>query len=409
MSASTLIPNSTAASEKLSAAALRELICAETAEACASSLGIGLDAVILTGSMARDEASFTSDGQHTSVRGDAEFLLVFKPGARVPAVEIVNQIAASVEAKILQRGVACRICMSPVSTEFLKEMQPHIFAYELRECGRVVWGNPNVLSRIPAFAAKEIPLDDALRLLCNRMLELLELVAESGVDAKATQYATVKLYLDMATSFLVFAGDYRPSYQARMAAISILAANSHPGTSLPFPMAEFATKVERCTRIKLSASSEIDFDEAWFVESVRLAHLLWRWELQRLLGIESRGEEISDAELLARWAGLQPFTARLRGWLRVLRDADLAARRKNAIRWLGSARHQSPRLAVYSASSQLFFRVPELLQNPQDDSIQILGRQLPIRPEPMNGRSDWTKLAASIARNYHQFIEFTRT
>ena len=42
----------------------------------------------------------------------------------------------------------------------------------------------------------EIPLDDAVRLLCNRMVELLELVAASGPLSKQAQYATVKLYLD---------------------------------------------------------------------------------------------------------------------------------------------------------------------------------------------------------------------
>src|SRR5690242_14300092 len=197
MAASTVIPTSLTETSRLSQASLRQIICEDTVSVC-SIMG-GLEAIILTGSMARDESSFGDDNETIAVRGDAEFLLVFADTVRVPSADAIEQRAKVVESRLIERNIRCRICLSPVSTAFLEGITPHIFGYELRRCGRVVCGAQDILERIPAFDAKDIPLDDAVRLLCNRMVELLELLAGSGLRSKQTQYGIVKLCLDMAT------------------------------------------------------------------------------------------------------------------------------------------------------------------------------------------------------------------
>ena len=410
MSASTITANFSNTVSPLSPASLRQIICDEVVDACAC-LG-GLEAIILTGSMARDEASITTDHHMTVVLGDAEFLLIFAKTVRVPAAHSVEKVAKNVESRLNRRSVKCRICLSPVSTAFLDGMVPHIFAYELRHCGRIVWGDQTALTCVPPFETTQIPLDDAVRLLCNRMVELLEIMAVSGLRSKATKYATVKLYLDMATSFLVFAGAYRPTYRERLKELQKMAAATRPG-SAPFPLQSFTQVIEYCTRLKLSTSdslsdgflSDPEESEHWLMDGIQLAHLLWRWELQRLLRLDAK---TSDEELLARWAASQPWPARLRGWLRVLRDGEGTTARRHWKRWLRIARHRSPRHAVYTAACRLFFLIPDVRHIRSSESIKPLRNLLPISPEGDAGLT-WPALASSIAQNYHQFLEFTRT
>jgi hypothetical protein len=409
MSASITIGNELIAQMPFHSASLRQMICDQVVDACASLPG--LNAIILTGSMARDEASIANHGGGmTVVRGDAEFLLVFRAGTRVPAVSAAERIAKFVEERLAGHNLRCRVGLSPVSTLFLEQMRPHIFGYELRTCGRVVWGDKNALERVPAFEATEIPLDDAVRLLCNRMIELLELVAASGFRSKEAQYATVKLYLDMATSFLLFAGAYRPTYRDRVAELQRLAA-SMPAEDTPFSLPEFAAAVERCTHVKLSSAdfsagrcaADSEISERMLLEAVRLAHLLWRWELIRLVDVDPQA---SDEQLLAHWASAQPLTARLRGWVRVARDTEAATNLKPWMRWFRLALHQSPRQSVYAAGCQLFFRIPDLLRGRRDATLEELSSLLPVCQVANAG---WPALAAAIGRNYHQFVEFTRT
>ena len=407
MATSTLIATPLSGMNPLSQASLRQIVSEEVAGVCATL--VGLEAIILTGSMARDEASFADDNETIAVRGDAEFLLVFE-NTRVPSADAIERQAKLVESRLMGRSIHCKVCLSPVSTAFLEGITPHIFGYELLRCGQVVWGNPNVLARIPAFDANEIPLDDAVRLLCNRMVELLELVAASGPLSKQAQYATVKLCLDMATSFLVFSGCYRPTYRDRLEEIKNLRKADTP--EAPFSLSEFARLVEYSTHAKLSCDQSAnafrtDFEarEHFLIETIQLAHSLLRWELQRLLKC---GAGISDEDLLARWADFQPWTFRLRGWARVFRDANTTTTRSNWWRWLGLARHTSPRQGIYFAACLLLFRVPALLRNEQNESFQDLNRHLPISIEAAD-LIEWRSLAALIARNYHQFLEFTRT
>jgi hypothetical protein len=409
MAASTLTPTLLTETSRLSQASLRQIVCDQTVSLCSTL--VGLEAIILTGSMARDEASFGDDNETVVVRGDAEFLLVFANNLRVPSAKAIEQQAKMVESRLTERNIRCKVCLSPVSTAFLEGIVPHIFGYELLRCGLVVWGNRNALARVPAFDANEIPLGDAVRLLCNRMVELLELLAGSGPLSKQTRYATIKLYLDMATSFLVFAGGYRPTYRDRLEETKNLAKVTTVGA--PFSLPEFAHSVEHATRVKLSSydqspstrTPDSETSEHFLTDAIQFAHQLLRWELQRLLKLDA---DISDQNLLARWADSQSWTSRLRGWARVFRDADTTTTRRNWMRWLRLARHTSPRQGVYFAACLLFFRIPNLLRTGQNESFYDLNRQLPISLE-LNERIEWRSLAASIARNYHQFVEFTRT
>src|SRR5206468_12625217 len=114
-----------------------------------------------------------------------------------------------------------------VAPDYCLKLPPHIFSFELKACGKQVFGQADVLSQIPEFSVAQILREDAWRLLCNRLMELLEYSEDLVVpDTKQTarlRYKLAKLSLDMATSFLIFKGHSAPTYAERCASLLALA------------------------------------------------------------------------------------------------------------------------------------------------------------------------------------------
>src|ERR1041384_5894704 len=63
----------------------RQRICRATSEAASRKWGTSLRAVVLTGSLARDEATFVDKGLQRTLLGDADFFLIFHDDAPLPS------------------------------------------------------------------------------------------------------------------------------------------------------------------------------------------------------------------------------------------------------------------------------------------------------------------------------------
>src|SRR5437899_5753955 len=153
------------------------LICAVVAEACADALAPQLRTLILTGSLAREEGTFRPAESGTVLLGDAEFLLLFHDQFPLPPAARVAALESVVEARLQREGLRAEVELSPCHSRYLRSLEPHMLAYELRVCGRTVGGDPDVLSLVPSFSCGSIPREDAWRLLCNRLIEQLEPLA----------------------------------------------------------------------------------------------------------------------------------------------------------------------------------------------------------------------------------------
>lgn len=397
--------------------ALRTAICEETSRQCVERYGEGLRAVVLAGSLGRDEATFVREGECWRLLGDAEFLLIFHERTGLPAVPALDHLRRKIGEGLFQRNILCPISLSGGHPTYLRKLKPHIFAYEMQATGQVVWGDKSIPSLIPAFSPAEIPQEDAWRLLCNRMIEQLEVVGDLSSDAALPPwvlYRTVKLYLDMATSLLLFAGAYEPSYQARAERLGALAESAALDGDCPFPPRRFAEQVAACTRWKLSPQqSPLAATWEFWEEGVSRARSLWRWELARLTGCR---EPLSDVKLCRRWMRRQPLPERLRGWLYVLRSCGWHRSWRHWPRWARCAWQASPRYWVYAAGSQLFFRLPSLVR-PANRRAELEADWEGMRSRlPVVGKSDqgkgvaaWKRLAADIVWNYHQLLEGTRS
>jgi hypothetical protein len=387
------------------------LIVAETVSAILERFEPQLRAIVLTGSMARGEATFVEVPGGWDTLGDCEMVLVFKSHEPLPRSIEVGDMQTEIALRLQQRCVACPIGLSPVHPNYLVTLPPRIYGYELRTCGRVVWGDTTILASIPAFSPRDIPLEDAWRMICNRIIEQL---AVTHADAKQTlinphkaNYRTAKLCLDLATSLLLFCGEYAPTYRERSARLQRLSDKMATKDGLPFPLRPFAALVDKLTCWKLSPSSGVLDREPFLLPRVwDYARRLWRWELLRL----TAGQKgLPDSDLMRGWMRSQPLHGRIRSWARLARKNGGLSSWQEWPRWVRLGLRSSPRYWIYAAGSELFFRIPSLAGEVTgacpDRSLQTWREWLPVRPKQAAGTPiSWNQLASEVTWNYRQFL-----
>jgi hypothetical protein len=394
--------NATALTTHPAAAALRDLICAETRAVCQQTYGQTLRAIVLTGSLARNEATFVERPDGSTLLGDAEFLLVIHSGASLPSVSDAHRMRVEIERRLLRQGLRGAVTVSGVPPSYLHRLRPSIFAYELTACGSVIAGDQSVLNLVHRFPVSEIPLEDAWRLLANRVVEQLETLRELPADETtplpdAVYYRTVKLVLDMATSLLVFVGGYKPTYTERSVSLRQLA-DSRSAEDWPFPARAFADAVRDCTEWKLSGQSAEGASRAFWGQAVHYAQALWAWELVRLLKL---GNQPPAGGLMRQWMQRQPVGERVQSWASVLRRSGWLRSLGYWPRWMRLALRGSPRYLVYAAAGDLLFSVGTVAPA----TVRRIQRCLPVVSRiPDAAPSGVHLVAADIRENYYRFL-----
>jgi hypothetical protein len=397
---------------------MKAVLCEETLRLAAQVFRERLRAVVLTGSLARNEGTFAEDEQGCRLYGDAEFLLLFAEGATLPSDTDLSLIRRKIEERVLRRGLRATITLSAARPGYLSKLPPSIFAYELKYCGEVLDGDQAVLALVPDFTRADIPLEDAWRMLANRLVEQLE-SGDEMLEGRPTlspgmHYRTVKLYLDMATSLLVFAGGYAPTYEERTRTLTLLARSPNGMTRWPFPLPEFSREVATCTRWKLSpAHPAPDEGRGFWERAVDHAQALWHWELGRLQGPDANAEART---LMARWVRHQPLQERLRGWAHVARQNGGLRSWPRWPRWGYLALSASPRYSVYEIAAELLFELRGAgtgAVNGKNGERQWLelGRRLPVLRQAgsPDGEPAWRDLAADVLFNYREYLLSTRS
>jgi len=395
--------------------AAKQAICRHIVERCLSVYGNRLRAIVLAGSLARNEATFIRAGKGWKLLGDADCFLVFQKNALLPSDTETMSLQCKIEGRLVEGGLSGKIGLSAVTPRFLKNLTALISTFELRNSGQVLWGERDILSLIPNFSESEIAREDAWRMLCNRMIEQLAFAGDlSNMSTEMPpelHYATVKLFLDMATSYLVFAGHYAPSFQERSKRLSALAERSSDDT--PFPLKKFAARVAEFTLWKVSGE-EGDCDrgmELWH-EAISYMRRLWRWEVIQLTGV--RGEMTISA-LSERLSTIQTPEQRLRGWLSVAKRRGFLKSWRSWPRWVRLSFNSTPRYLVYRAAAEVAFRLPCLIKHSgQPPRLDVDWRDVQaLLPEQVQrSKSDqaflWREIVEDIIWNYSEFLLGTR-
>ncbi len=394
----------------------KQVICGEACRVLAGRYATSLRAIVLTGSLARDEATFVQAAPGVKLLGDADFFVVFRDGCPLPPASVTLALVKEAEAKVAAAGVEASISFAMVYGGYFERLPRHISAYELRSNGLVIWGEQEILSLIPDFGAAAVSREDAWRLLANRLIELFELLAgkqhESEAYEEMLQYRAAKLFLDMATSYLIFAGDYRATYRGREEALRLAASSQSTTPAPPFSLADFACRVSECTRFKMSGEPMAYSAKELTDSALCHSRLLWVWELLHL----SRRTDVPDpAGLMAAWMAQQSVRAKVLGLASLARRTGWRERMRHGIRWLRLSRSASPRYWVYHVVAELLFGISEPSQNGANETAppardwKRAARLLPVID--LNARGEgpatWRGLARAVASNYHRFLEST--
>lgn len=392
-----------------------EAIVDTTVRECEQRHANSLRAVVLTGSMARAEESALVEGGVCRFLGDAEFLLIFRRGSLFPKPGERAALEDAIGRRLRRRGVVCPIHLAAVTTRYLRRLPPHIFSYELRTSGKVVSGDKTILAAIPEFPCSAIRREDAWHMLSNRVIEWLEILANTQADRRAFDlrlfYATVKLWMDAATSLLVFLGAYQPSYRARAESLAALAGAPPPAMPLPFPLREFSAWVRSATSWKLMPDEVTAEHMGWTFchQARRFAGILWCWQAAQLTGLDAASAPLhllQSSRLKRRhW----------RGWLRAARTCNRQHGRKPWRHWLTLSRWGSPRQCMYALAAECLLRDGDFDPWAEGNLASRLRtlrlrRILPL-PKPTVAAADdtnWRRLVRELAWNYHEFVENTR-
>ena len=381
---------------------VKTFIINEGTRICARAFGETARAILLTGSLSRGEATIEWDGSGWRALGDATFLVIMDDPVNIDT----GQIGAEIENSLILGNIRCAIVVVASTTSELSRMRPHIYAYELRERGKVVWGDENVLDLMPRFAAAEIPMEDGWWFLCNRIIEQLETAAKASPVRKrdaGIRYRIAKLYLSMAACYLLAIGQYEPSYQDRERRLRELAASPVPPLC-PIPLPRFSLLVSQCTKLKMQGNAaESTENYPLWRDAIEDAEVLWRWTLSRIVGCKNNGNR---AVLLALLAKHQPMLTRAKGWLR----AALVQPRAfwhNLFRWARLATGGSPRYLVYGAAGELFFG-GRSGKGASREHLAAIAAKLPLQSDYRQPLS-WSSVAMMIADNFHNLLESNRS
>jgi hypothetical protein len=389
-----------------SMAALRETICSEIVLSCTREFGATLQAVVLTGSLARDEATAVFKRNLTSFSSDADCLLVFP--ARIESwTARLARLSAEIEKRLFTAGIEIAVGLAAVAPAYFEELPAHSYTYELRNSGRILWGEAGLLSRIPSYKIAQLSKEDAWRTLSNRIVETLMCVANSESQTHwfsvETEYAVTKLYLDMATSYLIFIGEYEPTYAARARRLAELAARN--AGEAPFVLANFSSRVSSATDCKVKGVGGCAPVRLSLEEAMRYSQQLWRWEAARLSGEPS---DLPVLDLAVGVARKQTVVARLRGWASLLRRTGWFRGARQWPRWASLSISASPRYLIYATAVQLFWSVPGLSsdQAANDLDYATLQALLPIVPAS-HKPATWNSLVQAVGLNYKGFLHGT--
>ncbi|MGA3127608.1 MAG: hypothetical protein ABSD13_12905 [Candidatus Korobacteraceae bacterium] len=394
-------------------------------QVCRESFGSKLRALALTGSVARNEASYVYRDGQAILLSDIEAVVVLHDDAPLPSSQAVRLLCELAEERLAASGVRVHVSLSMVHGAYLRHLPPHIYSYELRTCGLVLFGEETILEEeIPNYAASDLSTEDAWRMLSNRLIEQMEGAVE-GSGGDGLQYRSVKLCLDLAASLLVFCGQFEAGYRARLRRIEEFAMT--PGAQqLPVSMEEFLPLVRWCTTAKLQPEAAgnaglteeaapgtaswapcagTPVESAGFAGQVtRWAWQSWVWELRRMTG----KDESEGAEEMIRAFGHGLGRKRLlRGWLYAMRRVG----------WLRSARHWpkwlwlmalglTPRYAIYLAAYRWQQARSEATSSDARQEMKAVIELLPVGGTAQEATA--AEVARELAWNYKEFVTETR-
>jgi hypothetical protein len=170
--------------------------------------------ILLVGAAARDEISLGPEG---AVLSDLDFLIVLPQRQRVWALireyQARRKFRAAQQALFEKYPVPISVGFANAAANYWLMATP--FMYELRENGQVLFGAQAVKSWPAIKQNDQIPMWEGIRLVANRLCELLGSAGDETKDQSIWTYASLKLFLACSEAHLIELHLYQPSYRQR--------------------------------------------------------------------------------------------------------------------------------------------------------------------------------------------------
>jgi predicted nucleotidyltransferase len=170
-----------------------------------------------------------------------------------------GELGAACENLMREVRFSGRVDVGVMLARDLEELPARPGVYDMRARGRVLAGNPRILELIPDYAPSDITVREALTLIGNRGVALLDSLppAMPSGDAETFgyRYRIARVYTDIAAAALSTAGEYVPGYAARSDLIRRMIGDRDTLITSLVPPGVLAD-IERWTRFKLEPSIE---------------------------------------------------------------------------------------------------------------------------------------------------------
>lgn len=369
--------------------------------------------MILTGSAARSEATFLRSASGTFWLSDLEFVVVIPDSAsaaqEAPALRLLS---ARLEESLKQQGTTLSLDLQPAYERTLRSFPRNLFGYEFRVHGKQVFGTREYLAELPAFVSADIPMEDAWRLLSNRMVEWLDFESkQSSLTAPEQFYRLTKQYLDLITSLTLVAGRYSDRYETRAAAVADMKEWLNQRLS-HLPMQSLTGGAALASNFKIDPNApeyqwlrDCRPEEfraglaaagwSWMADDLLAIHVaVWDWELATL----SSTRVASPSDRLRAIRSVYPWGPWLKGWSRLLLKPELRENAEFFPRFARLFRAGDPR--------GLVFWCARLLADPRDGhsaaTLDMVRERLPVMYP--GGRATRDDLVRQCVKNWKTYL-----
>jgi hypothetical protein len=373
--------------------------------------------LILTGSFSRGEGTILILQQEEKiVLGDAEFLVIFRDGEPLDSLRVrLKHVTMGIEKDLRSDNIECAVEFTPACRSYLRRVPPSIFGTELALHSVVVWGDQRLVLDLPRSNPESIPKIDAFYLICNRIIEQLELLQRlETADQKSllqNYYQLVKLYLDLAGSILIFLEDYQPTYKLRAEALQSKAIPD--GLEYFHDWNAFCLEVRDASQLKVDLNPQSLFDifgeeaeiqqkrEMIINKMQRAAGYvlpIWIWEAVQLIG---GATPLPEDEIMRGLLRLGTMKDRLKSWLKWLRLGHLNGNKIPVQSVFLGFLKGNPRMMTYLAAKKLYETV--LAKPNVDVSTRV---EVAMQRMPFNGSTSVDPLTAIdfLIRTWRTFI-----
>ncbi len=339
-----------------------------------------INAILLSGSFAQGEGSVFSPEKDPLFLSDLDLIVILDSlKAHRRNLNLRGILADECKSLWPSADFYGGITIGLYHTSEISRLEPKPGTFDLAQRSILLWGSDEFRHSLPDYARMEIPEVEGVRLLENRMLAFLgaynrlnDLDTRGKVEAA---YEISRVYTDLLTAALIFTGEYRSGYKARLDylegdKIKVPADYLEPG---------FLARVVWASRYKLSPIKMDhwrDVEGIWLMAASDLLGF-WKWSEARRMGADVKADCL---ELLRMRKSAHPLSVRLRLWREYLAGFGFLLGFWRYLSMPGCLSKKSPMELVLEWGIKVMYRIINRSSEPR---IKCPGRSFAFRKDDL--------------------------